>query len=94
MATYWERLDQITGGRVPEEGDYNTARLTASDTPPSVRRAIIAELQSIEHGVSDDDVFDEMYPVEDDDRDAFHIAAGKIHTGDERDCYECNPLDY
>ena len=60
LETYEQRLKEITGGRAPEEGDFNTARLTASDTPPSVRKAILAELQSVEHAVSNQDEYDEM----------------------------------
>jgi len=88
VATYEERLQQITGGRAPEEGDFNTARLTASDTPPSVRRAIMAELQSVEHGVSDQDIADEMDGVE---PPTFHVVKGQIHNGEEYDCEVCYP---
>jgi len=83
MATYEERLKQITGDRAPEEGDFNTARLTASDTPPFVRRAIQAELQAVECSDPDQDAFEAMYPSE-----YAHIVGVQMHDGLEQHCTE------
>lgn len=87
MAIYEQRLKEITGGRPPEEGDFNTARLTASDTPPSVRRAIQAELAEVE--CSDSDDYDNDGRLQD-----FHIVKGNLHHGDQNECLECNPPVY
>ena len=83
MATYEQRLQQITGGRVPEEGDFNTASLTASDTPPSVRRDIQAELRSVECCDPDQEALEARYPSE-----CVHIVNGVMHDGLEQHCTE------
>jgi hypothetical protein len=70
LTIYNDRLRQVTGGGAPEEGDFNTARLTASDTSPSERRAILAELSSVEcGGVTDQEAFEEGEYYEDEDLD-------------------------
>ena len=65
METYEDVLRRITGGRAPEEGDLNTARLIASDTPPPVLREIMAELQTVDHCVGDEEGYDEMFGGDD-----------------------------
>ena len=90
MATYEHRIEEITGGRAPEEGDLNTAMITSDTPPPAVLKAILDELRSGEHAVSDQDEYLE-YGDGDDDRNAGHIVHGELHDGNEHDCYDCNP---
>ena len=83
METYEQRLEQITGGRPPEERDLNTARLTASDTPPSVRRAVQAELQTVECYDPDQEALEARYPSE-----YAHTVGVQMHDGLEQHCTE------
>lgn len=68
MVTYQQRLKEITGGLPPEEGDFNTALLTADDVSEHDRRVVLDDLRSVEL-VGDDEEWQELYGNPDDDAD-------------------------
>ena len=64
-------LDSITGGRAPEEGDFNSARITSGEMSEKEWKWLQEDLQAVEQGRSireyEEIEYDELIECNDED---------------------------